>query len=92
MVNKLVIMNLDHFRLLSKKEQFELLSQHGVYVGKRKEDEMTTVLYQLDTYYVEIFYKQYRKYVSHVRFFTTTDEIQPYLEQIDVQRLIRCMN
>jgi len=83
---------LNHFRLLPDKEQFDLLSQHGVYVGKRKEDEMTMVLYQLHTYYVEIFYKQYRKQVSHMRFFTSTDEIQPYLEQIDVQRLISCLN
>jgi hypothetical protein len=92
MVSKLVFMNLNHFRLLPKKEQFELLSQHGVYVGKRKKDELTTVLYQLDTYYVEIFYKQYRKHVSHVRFLTSTDEIQPYLEQIDLQRLFSYLN
>jgi len=92
MVVKLIFMNLNHFRLLAKKDQFALLSQQGVYVGKRKEDEITMVLYQLDTYYVEIFYRKYRQYVSDVRFFTSTDEIQSYLEQIDVQRLVGCLN
>ncbi|MCW3106090.1 MAG: hypothetical protein JWQ09_596 [Segetibacter sp.] len=85
-------MTAKEFRLLCNTHQINLLYQQGVYVGKRKENEKTVVLYQLDGFYVEIFYREYRKYITKLNCFTSTDSLQPYLKQIDVEELIRCVS
>ena len=83
-------MRLYEFRMLCQQEQIDVLHLHAVYVGKRKENEQFVVLYQLEHFYVEIFYRRYRSHVDHLSIFTSTDQLQPYLEQIDVEELIKC--
>lgn len=85
-------MNLFEFRLLSNNEQINLLYQHGVYIGKRKVNGTIAVLYQLESFYVEIFYRRYRQYIKHIYYFTSTDQLLPYLKQIDVEELIKCVS
>ena len=80
------------FRLLCNNEQTDLIHKQGVYIGKRKENEKTIVLYQLDYFYVEIYYRQYRQYIIHLHCFESTEPLDPYLQQIDVEEVIRCMS
>lgn len=77
------------FDALNAEEQFELLHQDGVYVGKRKIDVQTVVLFQLYGFYVEIYYRQYRKKVARVLCSELIDILQPYIEQIHVRDLKR---
>lgn len=51
---------------------------------------MNVVLYQLDAFYVEIYYRKYRCLVQRVRCFTSTMCLNPYLENMDVAELINC--
>ena len=85
-------MSLNEFRQLTENDQIDLLYKQGVYVGKRNQNERVVVLYQVDSFYVEIFYRKYRQYIARMHFFTTTDKLQPYLKQIDVEELIRCVS
>jgi hypothetical protein len=64
-----------------------LLYKEGIYIGKRRTYNRTVLLYQLESFYAEIFYKSYRRYVDHIHCFETTAEIDPYLEDIDVADL-----
>lgn len=81
-------MTLFDFKLLSQREQLDLLYQQGVYIGKQKKVDVTVLLYQLDSFYIEIYYRKYRCYVLGVRCFTTMERLDPYLEQIAVDNLV----
>lgn len=75
------------FLQLSEPEQFELLHRDGVHVGKRIVDGQTVILLQLYAFYVEVFYKQYRKLIAHIHTSESTDILQPYLDQIHIRDL-----
>lgn len=72
---------------LTQDQQFDILQRDGVYVGKRKSGKQTAVLFQLYGFYVEVFYKQYRKQVDRTIATDSTDILQPYIDQINVRDL-----
>jgi hypothetical protein len=73
------------FNELSEEVQFAILHSDGVYVGKRKVGKQTVVLFQLYGFYVEVYYKQYRKKIDHIVTSDSTDILQPYMSQIQVR-------
>lgn len=78
-------LSLAEFMDLPQELQFEVLHKHGVYVGKRKIQRQTVVLFQLHDFYVEVYYRQYRKIVDHIVSSNSTDILQPYLDQINIK-------
>lgn len=80
-------LSLTEFMGLPQELQFEVLHKHGVYVGKRKVDDRSVVLFQLHGFYVEVFYKQYRKIIDRVNTSDNTEILQPYLDQINIRDL-----
>jgi hypothetical protein len=78
-------LSLTEFMDLPQELQLEVLHKHGVYVGKRKIEHQTVVLFQLHGFYVEVYYKQYRKTVDHMITSSSTDILQPYLDQINIR-------
>jgi hypothetical protein len=80
-------LSLAEFIDLPQELQFEILHKHGVYVGKRKINKQTIVLFQLHGFYVEVFYKQYRKTIDQLITSEDTEILQPYLEQIHIRDL-----
>lgn len=76
-------MMLFDFGLLPDSEKIEILYTQGVYIGKRKQDEIFYVLYQVESFYVEVVYKKYRYYIDHIRCFSSTAQLDPYLEQME---------
>lgn len=80
-------LRLKDFLELSEKEQFDLLHTNGVHVGKRKNGRQTVILFQLHEFYVEVFYKQYRKVIDHIRTSGSTEILQPYLDQVHIRDL-----
>lgn len=75
------------FMDLPQELQFDVLHKHGVYVGKRKVDGQSIVLFQLHGFYVEVYYKQYRKTIDKIVTSGNMDILQPYLEQINIKDL-----
>lgn len=80
-------LGLDEFLELSETEQFELLRRDGVHVGKRRIGRQTVILFQLYVFYVEVYYKQYRRVIDHFVTSESTDIFQPYLEQISIRSI-----
>lgn len=76
------------FSLLSESEQVALLYEEGIYLGKRREKRRVVLLYQLDGFYVEIYYSSYRRLIHMMYANDTTDILDPYLDQIDVEYLV----
>ncbi len=81
-------MMLEQFILLSEEEKASLLYEHGVYIGKRKLAATTVVLYQLEGFYAEVYYRQYRRIIECISCFAGTARLDPYLAQIDVEHLV----
>lgn len=80
-------MTLYEFIALDELEQAEAV-WNGVHLGDRQEGECTVLLYQIDSFYVEVFYHPGSNRVTKFRPFKTLDLLQPYLEQINVLRLL----
>lgn len=83
-------MMLYDFSLLDQQEQIDLLYKEGSYIGKRRQSSYTLVLYQLDGFYVEVIYRKYRRFVYRIHAFNSVSGIEPYLQHIDVQELVKC--
>jgi hypothetical protein len=79
-----------NFRLLPYNEQVAILYQDGVFIGKRSVGNDTLLLYQLDSFYVEIRYKKYRYFIHSVKIFRGIEALDPYLHHINVLELMRC--
>lgn len=75
------------FLQLTDKERFDLLQRDGVHVGKRTVGGQTVILFQLYNFYVEVYYKLYRKLIDHIVTSESTDILQPYLHQIHIRDL-----
>lgn len=82
-------MTIFDFQLLSIDDQINLLYCEGIYVGKRKSSGQIAVLYQFETFYVEIFYWRYRCFVDRLFCSKSTSVLNPYLRQIDVDELVK---
>ena len=80
-------MNLYEFGLLEERERVSLVYQEGVYIGKRKDDDYTLVLYQVYGFYVEIYYRKYRLHINRIRAFSSTFLLDPYLEGMVIENL-----
>lgn len=77
---------------MCEKKQITLLYKDGVYIGKRYYGNATMVLYQLAGFYVEISYRKYRCIISGIKCFTSTKILTPYLGQIDIEELVKCVS
>lgn len=81
-------MTMFEFGLLPDNEKIDILYNQGVYIGKRRVEKLSVLLYQLETFYVEVYYKKHRRHVTRVYCFSSTTLLDPYLEQIDVEHLV----
>lgn len=84
-------MRMYDFKLLADDEQIDVLYNEGSFLGKRYYNGSQVLLYALDSFYVEVFYKEYRRYISCINCFQSTAQLQPYLEQVDVEDLVKCL-
>lgn len=80
-------MQLAEFRSLSYEEQVDVLYREGIYIGKKKAGNEIILLYQLDYYYVKIFYSSYRENVRTICIFTSTRFLSGFLNHIDIEEL-----
>lgn len=73
-----------NFKSLKKEEKVVVVYEEGVYIDNRIEPEYTVQLYQMESFYVELFYHARTKEVVYARSFSSTDELNPYLKKIDI--------
>ena len=86
-------MNLSNFQELTIQQQSDLIYQQGLYIGKRKEQDKTFVLYQLHSFYVEFSYFIYRVYISQVSITVSTDILDLYYHSQQEENYVEfCMN
>ncbi len=81
-------MRLHDFARLPDEEKVNLLYNDGVYIGKRKHGDSTVVLYQLEGFYAEVYYRKYRCIIDRISCFSGTARLDPYLSGMNVGHLV----
>lgn len=76
------------FKTLSLHDKIEKLYHDGVFIGKRTLEDRISVLYQVDSFYVEIMYGKYRYFIRAINVFRNIQKLDPYLHQMNVRELI----
>ena len=81
-------MTLDEFATLNETRQAETLLERGIFLADRLYKNFSIFLYQLDSFYVEVYHNLRFDIMQGMRCFEDDDALQPYLETIDISRLV----
>lgn len=74
-------MTLYQFNRLDEMEQAEAVWD-AVFVADREDEEHKILLYQIDSFYVEVFYHKEYNMIGRFRSFSSTEQLHPYLDKI----------
>lgn len=81
-------MTIYKFNKLSYTEQISTVEQVGAYIANRSEKGVSIHLFQLDAFYIELYYDENNYELVAMKSFTSTNKLRPYLEKIDLQKLL----
>lgn len=81
-------MKLQEFRSAPSEIQEKLVKRRGVFLMERKSLGVSVLLFQLDGFYVEVFYNTQTGVVSFVKSFEDMDGIEAYLNRIDISEVM----
>jgi hypothetical protein len=82
-------MTVQEFNSLSLEKQQSALLKNGTYLAERKDPPLRMMLYQMDGFYVEVFFLSRYHKVGWFKGFDSTDDIELYLEKIDISTLLQ---
>lgn len=77
-------MTLYQFNVLTENEKTAIVSSKGHFVGDRKEDNFSIMLYQVRSFYVELYYNGQENKIRKLRSFSSREQLEPYLGKIDI--------
>jgi len=80
-------MTASEFNIVSFEEQKATLLHQGVYLAYRHSSEHTVLLFQLEGFYVELYYHKKNEASLQIQTFTMVDALEPYLLQIEIPPL-----
>jgi len=85
-----LVMHFNEFLQLNETEQVELLWYNGEQIGRRKEDDYLILLYQVEEFYVEVFYHRKERVIKSYMSFDCSDRrLLPYLDKIDISPIYK---
>ena len=82
-------MNLCEFRLMNLNDQAEITWEHGVLLDHREEGKQNMILYRINNFFSEIHYDQDMNEITGIKSFESDAGLQPYLDKIDLDELLR---
>ena len=77
------------FNTTQEIEQSRSLWEKGVLLAERVEGYHKIMLYQLYDVYIEVTWHSHFNVIQKVSSFTATENLDPYLEQIDISSLLK---
>jgi len=77
-------MKLYDFKFLDDKSQAEILFNYGVLIAERLYKDLVIQLYQINSFYVEVYYNAVFKMVQGINSFENLSRLEPYLSSIDI--------
>ena len=85
-------MTLLQFCSLSGDLQRQVVQQRGVFLFGRTGIGITAKLYQVEGFYVEIFFDHQRSGVSSMVPFDDANNLEPYLRQVDIMAIYELLS
>jgi hypothetical protein len=82
-----LFMTLQHFNSLNDHIQYRNLLLNGICLKDRYVDDACVLLFQLDKFYVEVFFDKNSDEILKCRSFESTDDLWPYLEPINTSHI-----
>ena len=76
-------MKLYEFNRLDKDRQAQTLKDYGVLIEERLEKEDQVLVYQMQTFYAEVYYHKGYKIIKKLRSFTNADNVFSYVKHAD---------
>lgn len=83
----MVCMTLREFSVLDKQEQINLIKSRGTFLFIRQEAGIDVVLYQIGSFYAEVYFEAYNKKNMRIKSFDDTSQLDVYLKQINITEL-----
>jgi hypothetical protein len=80
-------MTLYQFNSLDENEKHQLVWNEGVLLASREDNELKYLLYQVDSFYVELKYDVCSNEIKPCKSFVSTNFLEPYLTQINLNDL-----
>src|SRR5687767_1779195 len=77
------------FNQLSHFDKFGAILEHGVNVGDRRIKYANVILYQMFSFYIEVYYDPSQHQIVQLKSFAGTDLLEPYLKSITVESLLQ---
>ena len=77
-------MTVFEFDLLTEDEKISVLWRQAQFIAERKESRYFIYLYQVASFYLEVWYSNNLIDIYKLNSFSNTDQLAPYLEQIDI--------
>jgi hypothetical protein len=81
-------MTLQQFEALASHQQHKRLILQGVCIADRITESTQWLLFQLGDFYVEVAFSLDRDEIVASRVFEDVEELEPYLEMIDITQVI----
>lgn len=82
-----MLMTIEQFRSLPKDMQRKMVKHSGAFLFGRTGVGVNVLLYQVDGFYVEIYFDEKMSEAMHLRSFEDTSYLDPYLRMVDVSEL-----
>ncbi|HEY4964955.1 MAG TPA: hypothetical protein VII28_01070 [Puia sp.] len=80
-------MDIREFNFMDGLAKTEALAVAGVFLAERNDGCFRISLYQIDDFYVEIYYHQTRYFYICIRSFSEVSDLFPYLQEIDISEI-----
>lgn len=77
-------MKLYEFNRMDKNMQEQTLKDYGVLIEERLEKEDQVLVYQMQSFYAEVYYHKGYKIIKKLRSFTNANNVFPYVKNVDV--------
>ncbi len=82
-------MLLYEYKSMRRQVQIDILLEKGVHLCDRVEKGHFIFLYQIDYFYVEVWYSKKRKQVVNLIAFSDTQQLDPYMKSINISELLQ---
>jgi hypothetical protein len=80
-------LTLNQFKSLPTCEQLRILKDEAILVGGFVENKWSAFLYQLHSFYVEVYHNLKVANITEIRIYTSIDHLERYLSKTDLSEL-----
>ena len=84
-------MHINQFDVMDGISKTEILSKIGVFLSERTDGCFRITLYQVENFYVEIYYHTTRFFYVCIRSFDEVSELTPYLQALDISEIYKIL-